>query len=440
MKGIGYTKGGYMLKMKRSRWMSVLLISMTCIGLLSGCNAGENSKKAESKIVTTAAVAKVEPAKEIVFWSTDKKAFGELTEEFYKQTGIKVVGTYMGGYDDMVNKVMAGIRSNNLPDVAQLGQRHGISQMYDSKALLPTANYINKDIVNDILPAFWKRFTYKGEKVVLPFQNSMPAIYYNKTLFEQAGVTPPTTFEELQDVAEKVKKATGKAGFNMREDTPWYINALVYNSGKEFMGEKSTFNQPEIKEIFGSFKKMAETGVMPKAQHKTAQEDFTNGEVGMLMASVASYKKITELVGNKFELGVAMFPKVKTMDIPMGGNGLGIFNTTPEKVKAAAMFVEFMLEKERIANNTLKTGYIPVRQSAIETAAYKKYLEDPNRKIIHEQLVYLGGRSVHPADSAAWNEIQKILEKVEVDSNVNIDEALKEADKKIQKYIDEYKR
>lgn len=47
------------------------------------------------------------------------------------------------------------------------------------------------------------------------------------------------------------------------------------------------------------------------------------------------------------------------MDIPMGGNGLGLFNTTPEKAKAAVMFIEFMLEKNRVANNTLNSGYIP---------------------------------------------------------------------------------
>lgn len=42
--------------------------------------------------------------------------------------------------------------------------------------------------------------------------------------------------------------------------------------------------------------------VMPKAQHNTV-EDFSNGQIGMIMVSCASYKRVTTLVGDKFEVG-----------------------------------------------------------------------------------------------------------------------------------------
>ena len=98
-----------------------------------------------------------------------------------------------------------------------------------------------------------------------------------------------------------------------------------------------------------------------------------------------------------------------------------------------------MLDKDRVAANTLNSGYIPVTRAALKTEAYQKYLTDPNRAIVHEQLQYLGGRSVNPADSTIWNEIQKIVEKVEVESNVNLEKILKEADEKVQNYLKGYK-
>ncbi len=383
----------------------------------------------------------VKPAKEIIFWSTDKNSFKDVADEFEKQTGIKVTGTYMGGYDDMVNKVMAGIRSKNLPDVAQLGQRHGLAQFYDSKTLLPVEEFVSPELISDILPGFWKRFTYKGKKVIMPFQNSMPVLYYNKALIEKAGVKLPETFEELQNAAAVIKEKTELSGFSTDKDTSWYINALAYNSGVSFVTDdnKAVFNTPETVAVFNAYRDMASKGIMPKAQHNTAVEDFSNGQIGMIMASCASYKKITGLVGDKFEVGVVMFPGVKVMDIPMGGNGLGLFNSTPEKIKASIMFIEFMLDRDRVANNTLKSGYIPVTNAAMQTEAYQNYLSDPNRAVVNEQLKHLGGRGVNPADSIVWNELQGIVEKVEVDPAADIEKVLKESEKKVQEYLDGYK-
>ena len=131
----------------------------------------------------------------------------------------------------MGNKVMAGIAGQNLPDVAQLGQRHGLAQMYDSGYLLPVEDLISQDILDDILPGFWKRFTYKDTKVILPFQNSMPMLYYNKTMFDEAGIDIPTPMEEVVAAAQEVKDATGNSGFTFPIDYPWYIMAHCSNHG-----------------------------------------------------------------------------------------------------------------------------------------------------------------------------------------------------------------
>ena len=133
-----------------------------------------------------------------------------------------------------------------------------------------------------------------------------------------------------------------------------------------------------------------------------------------------------------------MFPEVSTMDITMGGNGLGLFKTTPERQKAAAMFVEFLLDNQRIAENCLNSGYIPVTKGATNTETYKKYLEDPNRQIVDEQLQYLGGAAVNPADSLVWSEVMSLVDSVEADPSVDLDARLAEIDVKIEKYLEEY--
>lgn len=420
---------------KMNKKFKKMIISVLGTMLItSGC--GSAVQKGEANKVTDTTKA----ASEITFWSTKEDTFKEICDEFTAKTGIKVNATYMGGYDDMVNKVMAGIKGKNLPDVAQLGQRHGISQMYDSGAIVAIEDLISKDIIGDILPGFWKRFTYKEKKVIVPFQNSMPVIYYNKKVLETTNTKIPTTLEEVVSSAKNIKDKAGIYGVSLNKDVSWYALGLMFSSNtKAINNGKGTMNDDKVADIFSKIQQMSITDKsMPANQHATAQEDFTNGKIGMFMGSCAGYAKIEKLVDGKFEIGVAQFPKVETMDIPMGGNGLGIFNSTPEKQKAAAQFVEFMLDKERIASNSLKSGYIPVRNAAIETETYKEYLKNPNRQVVHNQLEYLGGAGVNPADSLVWSEIESLIDSVEANPDVDIKKELKSIDEKINKYIDQY--
>ena len=404
--------------------------------------AGGTSAAASSEADTTAAedLSEVQPASEITFWSTKEDCFSELCAEFEAETGIKVNATYMGGYDDMVNKVMAGIAGENLPNVAQLGQRHGLAQMYDSGWLLPVEDYISEDILEDILPGFWKRFTYKDTKVILPFQNSMPMLYYNKTLFDENGIEIPTTLDEVAATAKEIKDKTGIYGVTLNSDYPWYFMALMYNSGTApLVDGQPSMNTEAVKNICQKIQQLAVTDqTMPANQHATAQEDFCNGNIGMLMTSCASYATIQNLVGDKFEVGIAMFPEVTTMDITIGGNGLGMFKSTPEEEKAATMFIEFMLDPQRIAEGSLNSGYVAVTNAATETETYQTYLEDPNRQVVDEQLQYLGGAAVTPVDSLVWNEVMDLIDSLEADPEINIDERLAEIDTAIADYMSEY--
>lgn len=436
--------------MKRSLTKSALALFFVCVLVLSGCTqpAAQPSAAPAQPAAGTAAPAsqptpqpEIEPAKQIVFWSTKSDMFAEQTDIFTQQTGISVSSTYMGGYDDMVDKVMAGIAANDLPNVAQLGQRHGLSQMFDSGRLLPIENYVPQELMDDIIPEFWKRFTYKDSRVILPFQNSMPVLYYNNDLMKAAGVSQPNTFAEVVSAAKTIKDTTGQYGLSLNSDYPWYILALMFNSGVAPISSEGTANMstPETIALFEQIRTLAITDQsMPANQHKTAQEDFSNGKLGMFLGSCASYEKIKKLVDGKFEVGIALFPEIATRDIPMGGNGLGIFKSTPEGEKASAMFIEFMLEKERVANGSLNSGYIPVTNASISTDIYKEYLADPNRAVVHSQMQYLGGASVNPADSLIWNEINDLVDAIEADPNVDIAKRLGEIDEKINKYLSQY--
>ncbi|MEZ4866346.1 MAG: extracellular solute-binding protein [Caldilineaceae bacterium] len=95
----------------------------------------------------------------------------------------------------------------------------------------------------------WEETIYKGDIYALSFDTDTRALWYNKTLMQEAGVdpeAPPTTLDELFDMMDKltVRGAGGavtRFGFNPIRD-----QAELYTWGWAFKGE---FQDPETKRI-----------------------------------------------------------------------------------------------------------------------------------------------------------------------------------------------
>ncbi|WP_203861594.1 ABC transporter substrate-binding protein [Plantactinospora mayteni] len=83
---------------------------------------------------------------------------------------------------------------------------------------------------DDILPAAAAtvKSAYGGNMASLPFQYNIEGIFYNKTLFAQHGVTPPTTWDEFVAVAEKLK-AAGVVPITQAGAQGWPITRLIGN-------------------------------------------------------------------------------------------------------------------------------------------------------------------------------------------------------------------
>ena len=378
----------------------------------------------------------------VMIWDTYQEAgLKEILADFTEETGIGAE-IQVVPWNEYWTLLEAGAQGGDMPDVFWMHSNESERYMSNDMLLDLTDKIAESDLVDmSKYPEDIKNlYTYEDKVYAVPKDVDTIALWYNKTMFDEAGIDVPTTMEEVVAAAKEVKDATGNYGFTFHSDYPWYIMALMYNSGTApVVDGKPSMNTEPVKQIFQWVSQMANVDEsMPRNQHATAQEDFCNGNIGMLMTSCASYAQVEKLVDGKFEIGLAMFPEVTTMDITMGGNGLGLFKTTPEKEKAAVMFVEFLLDDERLAQNCLNFGYIPVTNGATNTETYKEYLQDPNRQVVDDQLQYLGGAAVNPADSLVWGEVMSLVDSVEADANVDLDARLAEIDTKIEKYLNEY--
>ena len=117
------------------------------------------------------------------------------------------------------------------------------------------------------------------------------AFSWNTAVLEEAGVTPPTTPQELLDTAVEIRKATGKVGFAhrhlMNETNNWWFDFAnwVFGFGGNWSdGSKLTIDLPQNIEAVSWFKKMYDSGAMPVGDDaSTFRQKFAQGQVGMII-------------------------------------------------------------------------------------------------------------------------------------------------------------
>ncbi|HHE73428.1 MAG TPA: ABC transporter substrate-binding protein [Chloroflexi bacterium] len=384
---------------------------------------------------------------ELDFWYALGGSPGEAVQALVEQfnashPGIQVTATYQGGYVEIMGKVWNAIfAEQTLPHVAQLG---GAPLLGATGAIVPITDFTDGPNGIDrsrIREPFWEYNTAGGQIWSMPFNNSVPVLYYNRDLFIAAGLDPdrpPATWDEVIEYGKVLTRDTDgngeidQWGFNTSRDTHWYISAMFLENGARIVNEEQTevlYNSPEAVEMLQLWGEMVNTyHIMPPAQHGEAKGDFLAGKLGMFIRSCAGIPSTAEEVA--FDLGVAIIPTVAGRDPvePIGGGSLVIFrNDDPEVLEAAWEFVKFMTSPESSLYLSTHSGYVPIYKDALEWPEMEAYLEEhPLQRVPIEALQYAYAIPVFPALGTSDGALRRAVEAVELEA-ATPQEALNEA-------------
>lgn len=357
----------------------------------------------------------------LTFWyalsGTQGKFIEGLVDKYNKsQPNVTVEVIFQGSYADIAQKLTAAITAKTMPDIAQMG---GAPTLGDSGAIVPVADLMSATDRADIYDGFWDYNKFQGKIVTMPFNNSVPMLYYNKDLFVAAGLDPnkpPTTWDELVTAAKALTKE-GQWGFNTHTDTHWYFSAMMLQNGGKILsddGKKVVYNGPEgieALQLWGDL--VNKHKVMPPNQHATAGADFVAGKVGMIMRSSSTLVTIEK--DAKFKVGAAPLPCKKTCSEPLGGASLVIFKTTAEKQKAAWEFAKWMTSSENSVDLFLQTGYVPIRKSVSDVPALKNYYKtSPNAEMVIKAVQSSSAIPVFTELGNSDEQLRKAIEKIEL--------------------------
>ena len=323
----------------------------------------------------------------------------DFNEGIGKDLNIQVQATYQGKSSDVLTKTKAIFQSGSnkeLPDLVQL-DASGVLDIRDNQYLISMEDLAKQDgyDLNQILEAAKLSVTYKDKMIAMPFNSSTILLYYNKTAFEEAGITtPPRTLDELADTALKLKKTDDKGkitryGFANVPTTYELIVWLGHQNGVTYITDqenghtgipsKVLFAENGTMENFlTKWKQLYATGSLENLT-SDVNGAFASGRVAMMVGSTSNLTTVHQMIGNRFELGVADFPKVDeqaTGGVNVGGGALYSLDNGSNNSSKAWEFVKFATSKEQQLAWHIATGYFPVNRDTYAMKEFNTHLEE----------------------------------------------------------------
>ena len=156
-------------------------------------------------------------------------------------------------------------------------------------ALLDITPFLRKDaeVAKRFNPNYLANWTYEGKNFMLPFYITKTLLFYNKTMFKEAGLSaPPQSFDELMDFAGKMAKGEKTGLITLNFD--WLYWPLFKMNGVELLtpdGKKAAFNTPKAVEVLDRLAKGTDSGAINKVSWTGRWVEpngaFASGTVGM---------------------------------------------------------------------------------------------------------------------------------------------------------------
>lgn len=392
--------------------LSMLLAASMVAATLAGCGSGnktpettaapkaeETTTAAEAKTEeTTAAAAETEAAgdpvtlKLAIFKGGYGDAFWTAVADAYTAAHPNV--TFEIDADPSIGeKVNTNMLAGDIPDFIYCPSSNpsGLAQrLIKDQALADLTDVFEGDLKGKILDGFLDTSLsqpYGDGKVYLaPLYYTANGLFYNATLFEEAGLTVPATWDEFFKMGDDIKgkDIAGKSDRSLFTyqggNAPGYMETVIIplitaKVGVDGMNDcfsykEGAWEQPGVKEVFDLVAKLGSGGyLLPNTtgiDHTTAQTAVMNGSALFVPCGswiVGEMADITgEAVNGKdFAWGFAPVPAMDgTTDKYLMSSVEEVYiPAASENVEAAKDFLAFLYSDEAIKLNAEKTGGIP---------------------------------------------------------------------------------
>ncbi len=448
--------------------MAGILTAIIISSAFAGCSSQKVEEAAATQDATTAEAAaetSVEastaaPAQtvELEYWYGLGGKLGEtmkgLIDKFNaSQTAYKVNGVTQGSYDETYQALQAAVASGSTP-ACFLTTSSQVNSLAKRNVLENLQPYIAKNSgfnLDDFVQAFLPPARVGDGLFGLPAFGTTQVMYYRKDLFEKKGISPDAlnSWETLEAAAGQLAEKSGKETSFYGWEPMWGAGNLVdaaLSAGAAILSEdgKTVLIDDKIwVDTWEYFRRSIHDNKTMRIHSGGQGWEYWYKTIDDVMQG-----KAAGYIGSSGDQGDLDFKIVAAHEQP-GWNGnpgkpvassqfIAIPASAKEEQKQGAFeWMTYYTNADNTSEWSMQTGYIPVRLSAQEAAAYKEYLNaNPQARIPLTQAAHASPEFLDPTGGKITDALTKACDKVEIE-NVPAQKALTEAKEEAQKALND---
>lgn len=371
-----------------------------------------------SSLMLAASTTAVMAQTEITWWHAMGGELGTKLEEIVagyndSQDQYQVTPVYKGTYSETMTGAIAAFRAGEQPHIVQVFEVGTGTMMAAEGAIYPVYQLMEDAGAdfdpNAYLPAVVGYYTdTNGNMLSMPFNSSTPILYYNKDIFEEAGLdpeTPPETWGQLEEYANTIMESgAAECGFSsgwiswvqLENFSAWHNQPIgTLENGFGGLETELTVNGEQQVRHWDNLKRWQDEGVFQyggPGGGDDAPPMFYSGTCAMYMNSSASRAGVLANATD-FEVGFGMLPYYADVEgAPqnsiIGGATLWVLQgQTDEEYAGVADFFSYLSSPEVQADWHQFSGYLPITDAAYELGQEQGYYqENPGADVAIEQI------------------------------------------------------
>jgi sn-glycerol 3-phosphate transport system substrate-binding protein len=345
-------------------------------------------------VLFTLSLPAARAATELQFWHSMEGALGEalveLTTAFNaEQSEYRVVPVYKGSYEETISAALAAAKAGNAPNIVQ-AYDVATANMMNARSLIRPAQQILADAgeklpANTYAPSISSYYSdSRGTLMALPFNVSTPVLFYNRALFQKAGLDPNkplTTWYDLQAALLSMQAAGSRCGMTVTWPA-WTLleNTLIWHN-EEFATRNNGFDGADAQLSFNTrlairhislLTTWMKSGLFTYAGRRDEGEAlFLKGDCGFLLGSSASYANLKR--NAPFDFDLMFMPHYDDINAKAPFNtsigGAALWAMSGQKTaeyRGVGKFFAYLAEPKTQAQWHQRTGYLPLSLAAYE--------------------------------------------------------------------------
>ncbi|NUR84903.1 MAG: sugar ABC transporter substrate-binding protein [Nonomuraea sp.] len=378
-----------------------LSVAVAMSVVLAGCGSTTDDPKSGKVTISYA-----------IWEKNDQPSTQKMIEAFQQKNPNVTVKLEITPWDQYWTKLQTAASGGAAPDVFWMNSLN--VRLYAKGGVIAP---VDAD-VSAFPKAIADAYVYEGKRYGLPRDVGIPALWYDKELFDKAGVDYPTADWTWDDVKSAAKKLTDPAKKQYGILAPMWDQVGFYNTiaqaGGHVIsadGKKSGFDEPGTIQGLEFWTDLMKDKVAPPAQVTTDTEPmqlFMTGKYGMIYGGswfAAAFKSNAER-GTKVD--AAPLPKGPVQE---GSILLGLANSVSAKSehpKEAAAFAQFLSSQE--AETILSTsGGASIPSRAGTQDGWFKSFPDYHLKEVFDASVPNGVPYPVSINTAKWQDVQNTV-------------------------------